>query len=173
MTAYKSFQTQRLLIKPTDEQDADLIYKLMNTSKFIQFVGDRNITSLELAKKYIQERMIPQLNKLGYSNYTISLIENGQKIGTCGLYNRAGVDGIDIGFGLLPDYEGFGYAYEASSKLLEAAFKEFGIKTIKAITSKENIASQKLLIKLGLELVGTTKIPNDEKDLLLYMVENS
>ena len=166
---HREFETERLWIRPTQEQDADLIYQLMNTPKFLQYVGDRNIHSLEDAEKYIQLKMLPQLHTLGYSSYSLLTKADGAKIGTCGLYNREGVDGIDIGFGLLPPYEGLGYAYEASRRLMKAAFEEFDIEEIKAITSKENISSQRLLEKLGLEMVGTTILPNEEEEILLYV----
>ncbi len=165
---HREFETERLLIRPTLEQDAELIYQLMNTPKFIKYVGDREINSIEDAEKYIQTKMLPQLHTLGYSSYSIITKMNGEKIGTCGLYNREGVDGIDIGFGLLPQYEGLGYAYESSHRLMKAAFEDFEIEEIIAITSKENISSQRLLVKLGLEMVGTTKLPNEDDEILLY-----
>jgi RimJ/RimL family protein N-acetyltransferase len=167
---HKEFETERLLIRPTVEQDADLIYQLMNTPKFLTYVGDRNLHSIEDAEKYIRRKMLPQLQTLGYSSYSLVTKADGAKIGTCGLYNRDGVDGIDIGFGLLPAYEGLGYAYEASSRLMKAAFEEFEIEEIKAITSKENFSSQRLIEKLGLERVGTTTLPNEEEEVLLYVI---
>jgi len=78
---------------------------------------------------------------------------------------------IDIGFAFLPEYEKKGFAFESSNKLKEVAFSEFDIKIISAITTKDNISSQKLLEKLGLILSGTTKIPNDDEELLLYKIE--
>ncbi len=166
---HKEFESERLLIRPTLEQDAELIYQLMNTSKFIKYVGDREINSIEDAEKYIQIKMLPQLNSLGYSSYSLITKADGAKVGTCGLYNRDGVDGIDIGFGLLPQYEGLGYAYESANRLIKAAFEEFEIEEIKAITSKKNISSQRLLEKLGLEMIGTTKLPNENHEILLYI----
>ena len=165
---HKEFESERLWIRPTAEQDAELIYQLMNTPKFIQYVGDREINSLVAAKKYIRAKMLPQLNTLGYSSYTLITKATTTKIGTCGLFNRAGVDGIDIGFGLLPQHEGLGYAYEAANRLINAAFEEFEIDEIKAITAKENSASQRLLEKLGLQLTGTTKLPDEDHEILLY-----
>ena len=172
MSSFKSFKTQRLFIRPTQEEDADLIYQLMNTPKYIAYVGNRNINSMDEATQYIQLKMLPQLHKLGYSNYTLISIDNGEKLGVCGLYSREGIAGVDIGFGLLPQYEGHGYAYEASKRILKAGFEEFEIPTIKAITSKKNTASQTLLHKLGLKMIGTTKLPNENEELLLYALEN-
>lgn len=168
---HREFESERLLIRPTLEQDAELIYQLMNTPKFIKYVGDREINSIEDAEKYIHIKMLPQLNALGYSSYSLISKAEGAKIGTCGLYDRDGVDGIDIGFGLLPQYEGLGYAYESAHRLIKAAFEEFELEEIKAITSKENMSSQRLLEKLGLEMVGTTKLPNEDDEILLYMIK--
>ena len=56
---YKEFETNRLFLRPTLEQDAELIYQLMNSSKFIKYVGDRNINSIEDAEKYIRTKMLP------------------------------------------------------------------------------------------------------------------
>jgi len=168
---HKEFESERLLIRPTLEQDAELIYQLMNTLQFIKFVGDRNIHSIEAAEEYIRSKMLPQLNTLGYSSYTLITKTDGIKIGTCGLYNRDGLNGIDIGFGLLSQHEGFGYAYEAASIIIKVAFEEFDIRGINAITSKENFASQRLLEKLGLERIGTTTLPNEDEELFLYKIE--
>jgi len=168
---YKSFETERLIIRPTSESDSELIFELLNTPKWLKYIGERNVKTIENAKNYINEKMIPQLERLGYSNYTLIRKQDNQKIGTCGLYDREGLKGIDIGFAFLPEYEKKGFAFESSNRLKEAAFNEFGIKTISAITMKDNTSSQKLLEKLGLKLIGTTKLPNDDEELLLYKIE--
>ncbi|MFD2513460.1 GNAT family N-acetyltransferase [Pontibacter locisalis] len=170
MTTFRSFETERLIIRPTAYEDASFIYELLNTPKWLQFIGDRKVNSLKDAEAYIKNRMMPQLERLGYSNYTIIRKSDGVKLGTCGLYDRVGLDGIDIGFAFLPQYEKNGYAFEAANKIKEAAFSCFNIDQICAITTKENTASQKLLEKLGLKYITMVKIPNDEEELLLYQL---
>lgn len=105
MGAHKEFETERLFLRPTSDADAKFIFALMNNPTWIQHIGDRNITSFESAKDYILSRMLPQLGKLGYGNYTITRKTDNLKIGSCGLYDREGLDGIDIGFALLPEFE--------------------------------------------------------------------
>ena len=109
-----------------------------------------------------------QLHRLGYSNYTILRKADGVKLGSCGLYDREGLEGIDIGFALLPQFEGKGYGFEAARRIREAAHQTFGIKELRGITSKENLASQALLKKLGFSQVGTIQLPNDSEDLILF-----
>ncbi|WP_019668858.1 GNAT family N-acetyltransferase [Eudoraea adriatica] len=170
---YKEFETERVRIKPTSEGDSEFIYRLMNSPKFIQYIGDREINSVISAKDYIKTKMLPQLQRLGYSNYTIFQKTDNTKIGTCGLYDREGLEGIDIGFAFLPEYEGQGFAYEAANRLKKAAFEEFEIEEIKAITSKKNISSQRLLEKLGLKMVDVIILPNDDEELLLYKIQKN
>jgi len=171
MKTYKHFETERLILQPTASADAEFIFELVNTPKWLANIGDRNVKSVEDAQAYIRDKMTPQLEKLGYGNYTLIRKADNLKIGTCGLYDREGLEGIDIGFALLPAYENMGYGFESAAKLLEAGVKEFHIKLISAITTKENVASQKLIEKLGLKYIKTIRIPNDEEELLLYSIE--
>ena len=124
MNQFKSFISKRLIIRPTSEQDAKLIFQLMNTPKFLMYVGDRKISSINDAKNYIHCKMLSQLYKIGYSTYTLVKKSNGNKIGICGLYDRNGIEGIDIGFSILPQFERLGYAYESTSRIIKAAFEE-------------------------------------------------
>lgn len=167
---FKSFETERLLLKPTSTDDADFILELLNTPKWIRFIGDRKVATLEEAKAYIENRMMPQLHRLGYGNYTIILKQDGTKIGTCGLYDREGLDGIDIGFALLPDFEKQGYAFEAVNRIKDFAVNDLQLTQISGITTKDNLSSQNLLVKIGLQFEKYVTIPNDTEELCLYVM---
>lgn len=166
--SYKCFETDRLHLRPTGIDDAAFILTLLNTPKWIKYIGKRNVNSKETAIKYIEDRMLSQLHKLGYGNYTIINKETQAKIGTCGLYDREGLEGIDIGYALLPAYEKLGYAYEASLAIRDAAKVDFGINYLRAITTKDNLSSQKLLEKLQFKYSKIINLPNDPADLMLY-----
>ena len=168
MSKNMSFETERLKIRPTGIEDAALILELMNTPKWLEFIGDRNVKTMDESRAYIEEKMLPQLERLGYANYTVIKKSNGTKIGTCGLYDREGLEGIDIGFAFLPQFESQGYGFESALCIKNAAFEEFGIDSLRAITSKKNIASQKLLEKLGFTCTGVTTLPEENEELLLY-----
>lgn len=164
----KTFETERLILKPTTEEDAKFILNLFNTPKWIEFIGDRKLSTLNDAENYIKNKMTPQFERLGFGNYTIIRKHDGEKIGCCGLYDREGVDGIDIGFALLPDFEKMGYGYESASKLKEIAFNDFKLNQISAITSKNNNASQDLLSKIGLKFEKNIQLPNSNEEIFLF-----
>lgn len=171
MNNYKSFETERLILRPTVIDDAPFMLELLNTPKWIEHIGDRNVKSTEDAIEYINNKITPQLKRLGYANYTVIRKSDNVKLGTCELYDREGLEGIDIGFAFLPQYEKMGYAFESACKIKEVAIQIFNIKQISAITTENNIASQKLIEKIGLQFIKTVKIPDDEEELLLYKLE--
>lgn len=165
-----NFETERLYLRPTNLADADINLKLLNTEEFKKYVGDRNVNTFEESREYLKNRNLPQIEKLGYGNFTLIKKDTGEKIGGCGLFHREGLDVVDIGFSFLPEYFGKGYGYEAASRILRAGFEEYGLQKISAITVKENIASQKLIEKLGLKFQKIVRIPNDPEDLLYYEI---
>ncbi|AZI19329.1 GNAT family N-acetyltransferase [Chryseobacterium taklimakanense] len=165
-----NFEKERLYLRPTSLDDADINLKLLNTEEFKKYVGDRNVNTLDESREYLKNRSLPQIEKLGYGNFTLIKRDTGEKIGSCGLFHREGLDVVDIGFAFLPEYFGKGYGYEAASRILRAGFEEYGLQKISAITVKENVASQKLIEKLGLKFQKIVQIPNDPEDLLYYEV---
>lgn len=165
---YRAFETDRLHLIPTTSDHAMFILKLLNSPKWFKFIGDRNVQSLEAAHAYIQDRIVSQFDRLGFGNYTLVLKNDGVLIGACGLYDREGIDGIDLGFALLPDLEKQGYAYEAARKIMEVASTKFKLNTIRAITKAENIDSRKLLEKLGLVYEKTVRLGDDNQEFLVY-----
>lgn len=108
------------------------------------------------------------MQSLGFGNYTIIRKSDGEKIGSCGLCHRQGVEGIDIGFALLPNFEKKGYVFESVNYLKEIAFNNFKLKQISGITSKKNKASQDLLMKIGLIFEKKIILPNETEEILLY-----
>lgn len=165
-----TYETKRLIIRPTTVEDAAFIQAVMNTEGWLKFIGDRNVKTQEAAVEYIKAKMRPQQERLGYSNNTVIRKSDGGKIGSCGLYDREGLEGVDIGFAFLPEYGGQGYALEAANKVKELAFGKFGLSIISGITVKENIKSQRLLEKLGLKFIKMIQLPNDDEELMFYQI---
>ena len=164
----RTFETERLILKPADLEDADFFLKLYNLPSFIKFIGDRNLRTKEDAEKYILNRFRPQLERLGFGNYVVIHKELNKKIGAVGIFEREGLDVLDIGFSFFPEFEGKGYAYESASNLKEIAKNDFGVSKLSAITSKENYSSQKLIEKLGLKFQKLVTLPDESEELMYY-----
>lgn len=162
------YETERLILKPTDKTDATFVIELLNSPKWQQFIGDRNVASLADAEKYIETKMTPGDGAFCIAGYTLMHKDSLERLGVCGLYDRPGVEGVDLGFAFLPQHEQKGYGYEAASKVAQLAFSAFNLHRLAAITSKNNFASQKLLEKIGMANTGYLTLPGDDEEVLLY-----
>lgn len=162
----KQLQTERLYLKPVNLKDAQFIYELLNTDSWLKFIGDKNIADLDHAKKYIRNSLIDGFTKNGFGLMVVAL-KDGTPIGLCGLLKRDYLDAIDLGFALLPKYEGYGYAFEAASATMQFGRIELKQNRILAICMKTNEKSLALLGKLGFRKIDTIKLSEDAEELLL------
>lgn len=170
---FPQFETERLFLRLTNLEDASFILQLFNSPKWLKYIGDRNVYCEKDAAEYIRNKMLSQYEKLGFSNFTILRKSDLSKLGICGLYDREGVEGIDLGFAFLPQYEGRGYATEAAEMVMKLAFTKYGLSELRAITTRLNFVSQKLLTKLGMEQSGTITLPGDDEELLVYNIQKT
>lgn len=165
------YETERLLIRPVAVDDTDIIFQLYNMPNFIKFIGNKNINSLSDAENYIKSKFLPQIEKRGFGNYILVLKEGNQKIGSVGIFEREGLDVVDIGFSVLEKFEGKGLMFEAAQKVKSIGMEEFGLNKISAITSKDNFSSQKLIERIGLKFQKYVTLPNDDEELMYYETE--
>jgi len=162
--------TDRLNIKKATLGDAAFILKLVNDKGWLTYIGDRNINTISDAEKYIQKSLIDAYSKDGFGLYLVELKSEEKYIGLCGLVNRPTLDNIDIGFAFLNEYCKKGFGYESASAVLTYAQNTLGLEKILGITLPQNIASQKLLEKIGLHFVKEYNNDDGEK-LMMYAIE--
>ena len=162
-------ETNRLILSKISIEDAPFIFELMNTPDWIKYIGDRHINTVEQAADYIKNNQLKSYKENGYGYYKVQVKdENCKPVGSFGLMKRDQLEHVDIGFSLLPDYQGKGYGYEAASELIRVAEHIFGIKTLCAITLPSNQPSIQLLEKLGLSYQKRVKPFEDDEELLLF-----
>ena len=115
--------------------------------------------------------MSPDLKDKGFINHVMTDRSTGQMVGTCSLHDREGIEGMDIGYALLPEFEGKGYATEGAGHMAKIAFEEYHQDRINAITSVENDSSGRVLGRLGFKLHSLIKLPGGDEELNLYRLE--
>ncbi len=164
--------TQRLTLREAEPSDKQFFYSLLNSPKWIKYIGDRNIKILKDAEDYINDKLINSYKTNGYGLYVYELKESHIPIGISGFIKRDYLDSVDIGFALLPEYERKGYTFEISAAVLKDGKQTLGINKVVAITTKDNIASQELLIKLGFSFKSYINEPETNEELLLYSNES-
>ena len=165
----KTYETERLLLKPTDLEDAEFILQLLNSESFIKYIGDRNVRTIEDAENYIRNRCFPQFERLGYGSFTVILKEDYSKMGTCGVYARENTDNApDIGFAFLPNLISKGFGFEIASTTLDYALNILKINRIIAIVNPDNEKSIGLIKKIGMQFEEMIKFGDDGKELMLF-----
>lgn len=170
MNAY-IMETERLRLREFDSTDGELIFALLNSPGWLKYIGSRSISTIDDAVNYIDTKLRKSYRESGFGFYLVELKASGEKAGMCGLVKRDGLDDVDIGFALLPEFENKGYAYESSQCVINYAVKKLNINKLAAITLPNNLPSIKLLEKLGMKFDKKINIPGDPEELLLYTME--
>lgn len=163
-------ETPRLILRKFTLKDGEFIFRLLNSPGWLKNIGSRNIGSKADAERYITNKLLPPYEISGFGFYRMELKQTGESAGMCGLVKREGLDDVDIGFALLPEYEGKGYAIEAAKAVMEFAKHELKLDRLAAITIQQNKGSINLLEKLGMEFEKMIKLPGDEEELMLFTI---
>ena len=164
-----TIETERLTISNFTLKDAPFFYELVNDPDWLHYIGDRNVKTIEDAKKYLRENIIKSYTKNGFGFYIVRLKDTKNPIGTCGLIKRDWMDFVEIGYAFLPKYRGKGFALEASVKVKNYAKKTLHIKRLSAITNIDNDRSGNLLHKLGFLHEKNIEYPEENKMCKLYL----
>ena len=163
--------TERLELRWLTPDDAPLMLAVWNDPAFMRYVGDRGVRSLEQARATLEAGLLKLYAEHGYGPFRVRRREDAVDLGICGLFRRDGLDEPDIGFAILPDYCGRGFAFEASVAVLDHAREVLQLPAVTAIVSPQNARSIGLLEKLGLRFERPIRMPNEDHDISLYRID--
>jgi len=160
-------ETERLRLRKFTMADAPFVLELLNTPTWIKFIGDRDMKTLDQARSYLINGPLLSYAANGFGLYLVEFKNSGRPIGMCGLLKRDYLEYTDIGYALLPAYEGKGYALEIVAATMNYAFDELHLMHLAAITDTCNERSVKLLEKLGFKLTELITIENKGLNLFI------
>lgn len=153
-------ETSRLILREFHPSDATSFFDLNANPNVIRYTGNSAFKEVEEAKEFLENYMDYREN--GYGRWAVILKDTGRFIGWCGLKFDNETQQTDIGFRFFEGEWGKGYATESANACLEIGFELFNLKEIVGRAMKENIASIRVLEKLGLTY---------EKDITLDGIE--
>jgi [ribosomal protein S5]-alanine N-acetyltransferase len=165
-------QTERLVFRQLTITDTPFIIELLNTEGWIKYIGDRNVKTAEQARQYLIDGPIKSYANNGFGLGLVLLKNTSAPIGMCGLIKRTYLLHPDIGYAFLPQYTGKGYAFEIAAAIIGHAFTQLKKEKILAITLAENMASVKLLTKLGMKYEETFVDEKYNETLDRYCISN-
>ena len=143
-------ETSRLILRPLVAGDAETIYRELGCNQNMQhYTGWNPYTSLEATRDVLAD------DEHHTFSWGIESKETGQLVGTLGAYDYEPTEcSIEVGYSIFEAAWGNGYASEALGAALEY-MATAGIKSFKAWTAADNVASSKVLLKNGFVLVET------------------
>lgn len=154
-------ETERLILREILETDLDGMFELDSNATVHKYLGNKPIATKEQAVEIIGF-IRKQYEELGIGRFAAIEKSSGDFIGWSGLKLNAGEkeelngiqDFIDIGYRFIPKYWGKGYATESSLATLKFGFEEMNYPVIYGAAETANVASNKILQKIGLNFVN-------------------
>jgi RimJ/RimL family protein N-acetyltransferase/catechol 2,3-dioxygenase-like lactoylglutathione lyase family enzyme len=160
-------ETERLRLRELHEKDADFVLELVGEPAFRSNIGDKGVRNRDDALRFIREGPWTNQPRRGYGQFVVQLRETGEPVGICGLLYREAQGLSDIGFALLDRYQGRGYATEAARAMFEYGRSGLGLEDIVGLTVPENLASIRVLGKLGLRPRKLVKMSESDPGTLI------
>ena len=163
-------ETDRLLLRELHPDDAEHFYQLNSNPNVVRYTGNTAFKSIEEAAHFLENYQDYKLN--GYGRWAVMDQSNGAFLGWCGLKYDKAFDETDIGFRFFETYWNKGYATESAKACIEYGFEKLHLKTIIGRAMLENVASIKVLEKIGLTFERAFDFDMLNKGVI-YKIENA
>jgi RimJ/RimL family protein N-acetyltransferase len=156
MSAGPILETERLLLRPPVEEDLDGWAALMADEDSSGFIGGP--VGRAAAWRGIAA-MAGSWALKGFSMFSVVEKQSGRWIGRVGPWQPEGWPGTEVGWGLLKDSWGKGYAAEAAARTMDWAFDGLGWEDIIHCIDPRNGPSIALAERLGSTNRGPGRLP--------------
>lgn len=171
--AFPTLKTQRLELIEINEYHQSDLFEILSNESITRFCGVDSLKNIQEAETTIQWFKNLFTNKLGI-RWGIQLHNQNNIIGTLGFNSFEKNNTATIGYELHPAHWNKGYTTEALDTVIKYGFKELQIKKIEAGVMVSNVASEKVLLKLGFKKetgqINTITWKENTYDLFLFVL---
>lgn len=148
-TPFPILKTERLTLRQLVNADYNEIFALRSDDNVNKYLDRKPSKSIDDAKNFIQT-INENIQRKDSLYWAITFNGTDKLIGTICLFNFSnGNLKAEIGYELLPNFQGKGIMQEATSKVIDFGIQHIGLNLIEAYTHSENRSSTKLLEKLN------------------------
>ncbi|ODU42695.1 GNAT family N-acetyltransferase [uncultured Aquimonas sp.] len=153
--------TPRLRLRPPEASDFDAWAALMADPESARYIGG------------VQPRaaawrgflcMVGAWKIQGFGMFSVIERRTGQWLGRIGPWQPEGWPGTEVGWGLLTEHQGRGYAREAALACIDWAFDTLGWHEVIHCIDPANLPSQRLAERLGACNSGAGRLPPPFED---------
>ena len=164
------FETDRLLVRQYMISDIGELFQIMSDSRVHTYTKDKNNPwNEQRTEEYIKFMINKDFKTLDCFHGAVIEKSANQLIGLCGLNPYKSYE-PEIEFKIGVPYWNKGYATELGKQIIKESFATTGIKGIYGMAQPENIASRKVLAKIGMKYLGNQVFRNHEDSF--YYIDN-
>ncbi len=163
------FETERLVVRRYAAADFDDFYRLNSDEDVMRYI--RPLQSKKKSKEFFEKVIADYTALPGLGRWGMYRRADNSFVGSFAIIPVEHSDEIQLGYALLKENWGLGYASESVKAGIVYAFTTLGLTQIAGITYPENIPSQNVLLKNG--FVFGEKFMEDDKELNLYRLYKS
>ncbi|HET9581098.1 MAG TPA: GNAT family N-acetyltransferase [Usitatibacter sp.] len=150
-------RTRRLGLRHWRDDDIALAQGLWGDPLVTRLIDARGPLSAEQVRERL-DREIANQKFYAIQYWPVFLVEDGTHVGCCGLRPRARRT-YELGFHIRSALWGRGFAFEAAQAVVGYAFDALGARELVAGHNPENVASRRVLEKLGFTHTGDEYYP--------------
>jgi ribosomal-protein-alanine N-acetyltransferase len=148
--------TPRLVLRPFTGQDVDALYRLMDDADVMRYFPNPTPPTREQVAAKI-EKQSRHWQAHGYGCWAIEPRAQPLLAGWAGLQYLPETDEVEVAYMLGKPFWGQGWATEAARASLAYAFETLDVPFIVGIVHPDNVASRRVLEKMGLKVRERTE----------------
>jgi len=162
-------ETERLVLRRFVSKDSEMIYRLNRDPEVMRFMpaAVREQVSPASSARMVEECIAQYERFPGLGIWPTALKETSECIGWTCLKPLDDAEQIELGYRYFPQFWGRGLCTEVSTALVRYGFQELGLDRIVGITDPRNLASRRVLEKLGFRYVKEARYYDHD---VLYFV---
>ena len=158
------FETERLSVRPYTMDDLHHFFRLNGDEDVMRYI--RPAQTLEQTKEFLRKIITAYTQRPGMGRWALFSKADFRFAGSFAIIPIENSNQLQLGYALIKENWGKGYATESVKGGLQYAFDKLGLAEIAGITYPENIPSQKVLLKNG--FVFDRVFIEDDKELHVY-----
>jgi RimJ/RimL family protein N-acetyltransferase len=163
-------ETDRLLLRRPVAADLDPLSLINADPLAMKYIGDGSPQSREQTRARLAA-IEEHWDRHGFGPCAAVYKEHDEVIGFCGLQFLDQTDEVEVGYRFAPAYWGRGIAAEGAAASLRYGFSALALDRIVAVVSPLNLASQRVLEKIGLRYEKDARYYN--ADLKYYAISRA
>ena len=144
--------TQRLVLRAFTEEDVEPLYHILRGKDVLRYFPPMDPLPRDRVQKMVL-RLLKHWEARGYGLWAVTSRATGTLMGRCGLQWLPDTEEVEVDFILGQAFWGQGFATEAARASLRYGFEELELERVVGIVHVENIASRRVMEKLGMTMV--------------------